>query len=174
MVHYLLILQNMKWFMFEICTGLTFFIYSSCNTLKVETRQNSLFLHTLKALPVISSEQSDSNHQQSLTLFTHLSMKFFFLLVCVVTSKGADSDISVCSHDSVELLQVGQICRPSNVWTSLQSTLSLSDNLSGRLYKVFTGEFDFDALLLLQDNCSQLCEFAKAFSTDDWRLRRGL
>lgn len=122
-------------------------------------------LHTLKALSVLNAASSDS-HQQSLTLLTHLSIKFFFLFVWVVTSKGVGSDICVCSHESMGRLQVEQICPSSNILTSLQSTLSLSDNLSGRLYKVLTGEFVVDALVLLS-SCSQLCEFPKAFSTDD-------
>lgn len=101
-------------------------------------------------------------------------MKFFFLFVCVVASKGADSDICACSNESIGWSQTGHFLSSRFSWTSLVSKLSLhSDSLSGRLYKVLTGEFVFEVLLLL-DDWSQLCDFAEALSTDDCRLLRGL
>lgn len=109
-----------------------------------------------------------SDHQQSLTLFTHLSIKFFFLLVCVVASKGVGKESCVCSSESNKPSQEGHLSEVRCI--RLQSKLSLlSDSLSGRLYKDLTGEE-----VLLVGSCSQLCEFAEAFSTEECRLRRGL
>lgn len=108
-------------------------------------------------------------------MFTHLSIKFLFLFVCVAASEGVgkESWVCVCSSASNMPSQLRHL--RDGFCISLQSILSLlSDKRSGRLHSDFSGD-TFLELFELVDNCSQLCEEAdKAFSIEDWRFRRGL
>lgn len=76
-------------------------------------------------------------------------MKFFFLFVCVVASSGAGSESCVCILSSASNMPSKLLHLREFSCDSLKSMLSLlSDSLSGRLYKVLTGEFCFDVLLM--------------------------
>lgn len=92
----------------------------------------------------------------------------------MAASKGVGKESGVCDSSASNI--PSQLRHRREVFsTSFVSNLSLlSDNLSGKLYSDFSGEAFLDVLLLL-DNCSQLCEDAgEALSRDDWRLLRGL
>lgn len=114
-----------------------------------------------------------TDNQHSLTLFTHLSMKFFFLLVCVAASKGVGRESCVFASTSKMPSQLRHLREV--ISTSLESKWSLlSDSLSGRLYSDFSGDAVL-LLLLLLFNCSQLCDVdGGALIRDVWRCLRGL
>lgn len=115
---------------------------------------------------------TDLHH--SLTLFTHLSIKFFFRLVCVVASKGVGKESWVCISSASKMPSQLRHLRELGSISLVSKWSLLSDSRSGRLYSDFSGDADLELLLLLV-NCSQLCEVAgEARLRDDWRWRRGL
>lgn len=102
-------------------------------------------------------------------------MKFFFLLVCVAASEGVGKECCLCVCSSASKIP-SQLRHRREVFSiSLWSMLSLlSDSLSGRLYRDFSGDVVLDVLLLL-GSWSQLCEIAgEALSREERRLLRGL
>lgn len=92
----------------------------------------------------------------------------------MAASKGEGKDfLCVCSSASRIPSQLRHLREAVSI--AVESKLSLlSDSLSGRLYRDFSGDAVFDVLLLL-GSLSQLCDDAgEARSKDDRRPRRGL
>lgn len=105
-------------------------------------------------------------YQHNLTLFTHLSMKFFFLLICVAVSKGVERWAEAFSSASNMPSQLRHLRESFSV--AMQS----SSLLSGKLCKDFSGECDSGEALA---SWSQLSVGVReSFSNEDSRRRRGL
>lgn len=76
-------------------------------------------------------------------------MKFFFRLVCVAASEGVGKEFCLCVCSSASNMPSQLRHRRDDFSISLPSMLSLlSDNLSGRLYRDFSGDVVLDVLLL--------------------------